>query len=757
MPMPNVTLWTFDGPPESESDLPSPPPSGHPATMPVVKKPEEDGSESDEEEFHDAPITQDNPLWNWNRDSDKELPKPPSTPPATPPAAASQFITRRILNGHHHNATFEGTSQYAGGGSSACGLASMNAIRLAFDYYAKLSNSEELVSKLISEDFVKEAMAIAASWPDQMHLEVEPILQLPLFSTALQMLDVCYGEPRFRTFSDAIIALKSDEGPPGPRAAILTRPPEMIAVMHIPLAQQPTSNLFVTMSRPQVESIYLIFDSHPRLDHPNGAAIQVFPSRPTDNVADYLTDLFQVDESLLNDPSLEWHVQLLGQVSYHVLAPVANRETLNEYELNMRFLTLAQQASESQRNSEAAQTERRKLQSKCFDLEQEIALLKHKERMKDDEIRRLKSQAGSTPTQRSNGFTPWCRGSDSANRDVKGKGRSQAYDRPASSKPGGSGTSHFKFSSAGKAPERSQTLSDSPRSSASRTTTTSFNRTGTAGPSSSKATNLEAEDPDTMRSLQLARDMQREFDEERYQFSLDESLARAVERPRFDCGICMESFTDEAIALVDGCNHSCCRDCMRSNIQSKIEERRYPIPCPFCVAGSDEAGRSGATIPAWLVETIGVSAELFNIFTEMQLAEYSIMIDCRRCSQSAFVDRKDYDLAEIITCPMPRCTHSWCKQCNQSIEGGSKHSCDGSAELETLMNQRGWKHCPGCRTPIERSMGCNHMTCSTPGCNMHFCYRCGAVVTRGGTRGEIQAAVTSHYRSCALFDVPRER
>jgi hypothetical protein len=48
-------------------------------------------------------------------------------------------------------------------------------------------------------------MAIAASWPDQMHLEVEPILQLPLFTSSLQVLDARYGETRFRTFSDAVM------------------------------------------------------------------------------------------------------------------------------------------------------------------------------------------------------------------------------------------------------------------------------------------------------------------------------------------------------------------------------------------------------------------------------------------------------------------------------------------------------------------------------------------------------------------------
>jgi E3 ubiquitin-protein ligase RNF14 len=31
--------------------------------------------------------------------------------------------------------------------------------------------------------------------------------------------------------------------------------------------------------------------------------------------------------------------------------------------------------------------------------------------------------------------------------------------------------------------------------------------------------------------------------------------------------------------------------------------------------------------------------------------------------------------------------------------------------------------CPGCAVPVEKSLGCNHMTCSK--CKQHFCYRCG--------------------------------
>lgn len=39
------------------------------------------------------------------------------------------------------------------------------------------------------------------------------------------------------------------------------------------------------------------------------------------------------------------------------------------------------------------------------------------------------------------------------------------------------------------------------------------------------------------------------------------------------------------------------------------------------------------------------------------------------------------------------------------------------------------KDCPVCRVPIERSEGCNHMTCIR--CQSHICWECLAVFPRG--------------------------
>jgi|SRR5882762_2482263 len=100
-----------------------------------------------------------------------------------------------------------------------------------------------------------------------------------------------------------------------------------------------------------------------------------------------------------------------------------------------------------------------------------------------------------------------------------------------------------------------------------------------------------------------------------------------------------------------------------------------------------------------------------------------------RCSQSLFVDKQDLQTTDTIQCPLPRCNYTWCKVCHQEVNRtGPRHSCDGSSELNHLMDSSGWKYCPSgslsfaqnplkiqtyflaCRTAIEKSSGCNHMT-----------------------------------------------
>ena len=65
----------------------------------------------------------------------------------------------------------------------------------------------------------------------------------------------------------------------------------------------------------------------------------------------------------------------------------------------------------------------------------------------------------------------------------------------------------------------------------------------------------------------------------------------------FSCGICLESHQTDFLAYAMPCGHLYCRNCLRRYAVSKIEEHRYPIPCPGCSADKDRS-EPGGKIPS---------------------------------------------------------------------------------------------------------------------------------------------------------------
>jgi len=83
--------------------------------------------------------------------------------------------------------------------------------------------------------------------------------------------------------------------------AIITRPPEIVALFNIPSGDT---------------EIPILFDSHPRPHlHPKGAAFIVFHNE--EGAIEYLSSLFQTDKALVE--SKTWDASLLGQYTAHVL------------------------------------------------------------------------------------------------------------------------------------------------------------------------------------------------------------------------------------------------------------------------------------------------------------------------------------------------------------------------------------------------------------------------------------------------------
>jgi regulator of replication initiation timing len=165
--------------------------------------------------------------------------------------------------------------------------------------------------------------------------------------------------------------------------AVITRPPEIIAVLKIPCSSG--------------SEVFVVFDSHPREIHPDGAGL-IF-NTSADAVADYLYDLFKFDERLLQDESLQWQAQLLANFSAHIFT--ANK-SFDNYSASDAVLdaSLAVLSSKAQvvhlaSDNSATKAENQHLRDRIEALEVENAELR-------EEIRRLRKQYSSNLHYNSN-------------------------------------------------------------------------------------------------------------------------------------------------------------------------------------------------------------------------------------------------------------------------------------------------------------------------------------------------------------------
>jgi len=257
----------------------------------------------------------------------------------------------------------------------------------------------------------------------------------------------------------------------------------------------------------------------------------------------------------------------------------------------------------------------------------------------------------------------------------------------------------------------------------------------------------------SLSSRQLAVTLQRQFDEEDRLLVAERAGLLAEQQRVFDCGVCLDTLPEESIARLDPCGHSFCRECTRGFIVSQIESRRFPVSCPTCTAESkNNHPESIGKVTQNLVLEIGITQKQYEIWAEMEMAEFLILVQCRGCGKSSYFDREVFNEARNLHCPLEGCMYIWCKACQQEIvPNGPEHSCDGSSELKHLVQEQGWKFCPTCNTPCEKISGCNFLSCISPGCNSHFCYKCNELIVRSSLPTAISQGKSEHYRRCATY------
>lgn len=98
-----------------------------------------------------------------------------------------------------------------------------------------------------------------------------------------------------------------------------------------------------------------------------------------------------------------------------------------------------------------------------------------------------------------------------------------------------------------------------------------------------------------------------------------------------------------------------------------------------------------------------------------------------------------------------KCLTKFCKTC-EKVKKNEEHICK-TEDVESLKLISEIRHCPNCNIAIERSQGCNHMTCAS--CKTMFNYITGEI-SEHGSHNELLAPLRTKFKFDFKQNYPEE-
>jgi len=194
-----------------------------------------------------------------------------------------------------------------------------------------------------------------------------------------------------------------------------------------------------------------------------------------------------------------------------------------------------------------------------------------------------------------------------------------------------------------------------------------------------------------------------------------------------ECPICMDNFWwpgKRGYQLKCGCLY--CKPCLRGYYETLINDGKVlklVCPNPTCAASLEED-------------------DLKNILTNKQFARYQqffLLASLRSDPTVRWCPKPGCETAvhgseEDCHMKCPTCSTEFCWKCNLEWHEGipcerAKRQAEKGKKKKSRQERRAERYikkhsrlCPLCKTPIQKTSGCNHMTCQS--CHYEFCWLC---------------------------------
>ncbi|KAF1353151.1 RWD domain-containing protein, partial [Delphinella strobiligena] len=250
----------------------------------------------------------------------------------------------------------------------------------------------------------------------------------------------------------------------------------------------------------------------------------------------------------------------------------------------------------------------------------------------------------------------------------------------------------------------------------------------------------------------------------------------------FDCGVCLEPKKGSECYRLQRCRHVFCRDCLQETCNTYIKEGDVVhVRCLDPTCGKEDTtpqallqrkGKADRTLHPRELLDIGIEEPIVRRYVEMKRKKkleadkstvYCPRSWCQAPARSAKypplpADLRDYPDSDsdddtedgkaeqqpnapektlstaadrLCICSNSNCTLAFCRICYSGWHGEFARcwprnplelSDEDKASYDYIRMHT--SPCPTCSSPVQKTMGCNHMTCFQ--CQTHFCYLCGA-------------------------------
>ncbi|GLB33410.1 hypothetical protein LshimejAT787_0102940 [Lyophyllum shimeji] len=184
------------------------------------------------------------------------------------------------------------------------------------------------------------------------------------------------------------------------------------------------------------------------------------------------------------------------------------------------------------------------------------------------------------------------------------------------------------------------------------------------------------------------------------------------------CPICYDTVS-HPVKL--GCKHVYCTACIRHYLTSAAESKIFPVAC----MGNEAHCKILLSIP--LIQRFLLPQQyehLVNVAFSTYLDHHPR--DFKYCTTPDCTQIYRANTKTMLKCPS--CFAEVCSSCHEEAHEGM--TCEERRARKTQEEEQlneywamthGAKRCPSCRVWIEKTEGCNHMTCR---CGAHVCWIC---------------------------------